>query len=226
MTAKFIRADVLEAAAAMRVIGTALLAAAQDTGAAGADLQFAVSSLIVDAETQIRAGAIGSSMAACFDLSRLASATYTGMVAVVSAAETLVPIDSPAKVVATAGVRYGLGQIARILSRATFASRNDVDVVTAIVGGMFDRAESYAAGNGDIAAYAALVGLHAAVIADLTARSRLLPRVVRYAFPRTFSALSLAHRIYGDASRAAELVAENGAFNAAFMPRSGIALSA
>lgn len=226
MAQKFTRSDILEASTIIATVGAALRRSAQDTGQAGANLEFAVASLANAAEALIRSAAIGASVAQCFSLARTAGATSTGMLAVIAVAEGTVAIGMPGKVVATMSVRYGLGQIARILAATTFVSRNAVDATIFGVGAVFDRAETFAADNGDIAAYAALVSLHAAVSADLTTRSRPLPRMVKFNYPRTFSALALAHRLYGDTSRAVELVAENGVFNPAFMPRVGMALSA
>lgn len=226
MAQKFIKADVTEAVAIMKVVGTALLSTSRDAGPAGANLQFSVSSLIDNAEVSIRAYDIANPLADAFTLARLAGATYAGMIAVITAAEATTAAGTPGNIVATAAVRYALGQLGRILSRTKFINRSDADNALLAIGGLFDSAETYAADNGEVRVYAALVDLHGAVSADLTSRSRLLPRIVNYSYPRTFSALSLAHRLYGDASRAAELAAENTAFNPAFMPAAGIALSA
>jgi len=226
MALKFAKPDVVEAAAVIRTVGTALAATSRDRGAPGATLLFAVSSLSNTAEATIRSGSVALLVSACFDAARMAGATYAGMVRVVMTVEALSPVGAPAKALAAASVRFGLGQIARILSAAAFTSRNDVDATLVAVAALFDRAETYAADDGDRTSYAALVRLHAALSADLTTRSRPLPRMVAYSFPRTFSGLSLAHRLYGDASRSAELATENGVFNPAFMPRMGEALSA
>jgi prophage DNA circulation protein len=50
--------------------------------------------------------------------------------------------------------------------------------------------------------------------------------MVTYTTGTIFSALSLAYRLYGDASRAGALAAENQTFNPAFMQMTGRALSA
>jgi len=226
MALKFAKPDVVEAVGVIRVVGTALAATSRNHGVPGATLLFATSSLSDNAETVIRSGNIAAPVAATFDAARIAGATYSGMVKVVMIVETLSPVGMPAKAVAAASVRFGLGQIARILSATAFTSRNEVDTTLVAVAALFDRAETYAADEGDRGSYAALVRLHAALSADLTTRSRPLPRMVAYSFPRTFSGLSLAHRLYGDASRSVELATENGVFNPAFMPRMGEALSA
>jgi len=226
MALKFAKPDVVEAAGVIRAVGVALSATSRDRGVPGATLLFAISSLSDTAEATIRSGSVATPVSACFDAARVAGATYAGMVKVATTVEALLPVGAPAKAVAAASVRFGLGQIARILSATAFVSRNEVDATLVAVAALFDRAETYAADEGDRGSYAALVRLHAALSADLTMRSRPLPRMVNYSFPRTFSALSLAQRLYGNASRAAEIATENNVFHPAFMPRAGEALSA
>ncbi|MGE3064107.1 MAG: hypothetical protein AB7K67_00855 [Hyphomicrobiaceae bacterium] len=61
---------------------------------------------------------------------------------------------------------------------------------------------------------------------DLIERGRPLARIVTYETPVPLPALVLAHKLYQDAGRVAELVAQNPAHDhPAFMPMSGRALS-
>lgn len=71
--------------------------------------------------------------------------------------------------------------------------------------------------------YQALAGLRAAVNEDLTIRGGKLPRITRYTPPTTMPALVIAHRLYGDASRADEIVARNNIRHPGFVP-GGVAL--
>jgi prophage DNA circulation protein len=71
-----------------------------------------------------------------------------------------------------------------------------------------------------------MLALHAAVTRDLTQRGRPLPRMVSYNTAASLPALALANRIYGDASRTDELIAENRAVHPLFMPAAGRALTA
>ncbi|EGJ49054.1 DNA circularization protein [Desulfocurvibacter africanus] len=59
------------------------------------------------------------------------------------------------------------------------------------------------------ATYSALVDLRAALVRDLTDRAMLLPRLLAWTPARTLPALVIAHQIYGDATRAEQLVARN-----------------
>lgn len=57
--------------------------------------------------------------------------------------------------------------------------------------------------------YQALTALRIALVRDLTARAVNAPRVTRAQLTSTMPAVVAAHRIYGDASRAEEIVARN-----------------
>ncbi len=59
------------------------------------------------------------------------------------------------------------------------------------------------------AVYQALGQLRAAVVRDVTARSADLARVIRYTPKATLPALVVAHHLYGDASRADDLIVRN-----------------
>lgn len=71
--------------------------------------------------------------------------------------------------------------------------------------------------------YQALAGLRAAVNEDLTIRGGKLPRITSYTPPTTMPALVIAHRLYGDASRADEIVTRNNIRHPGFVP-GGVAL--
>ena len=71
--------------------------------------------------------------------------------------------------------------------------------------------------------YAALVDLRAAVSEDLRARAVALPGLTTYTPQVTLPALVVAHRLYGDAKRADEIAARNGARHPGAL-RGGIAL--
>jgi prophage DNA circulation protein len=76
--------------------------------------------------------------------------------------------------------------------------------------------------SSDDGLYNALTDLRAAVVADLGSRPGL-PRIVSYLTVVVTPALALAHRIYGDAARADDIVARNRISHPGFVP-SGRAL--
>jgi prophage DNA circulation protein len=68
--------------------------------------------------------------------------------------------------------------------------------------------------------------LASVALQDSTLRAQQLPRLVNYTRPRRPAALSLAYRLYQDATRASELVALNDAPHPLFMPMRGKVLAA
>lgn len=70
----------------------------------------------------------------------------------------------------------------------------------------------------DVGTARAMSALRAAVVRDVGARAELLKQRSTFTPLAVLPSLVLAHRIYGDASRADELVARNGVRHPAFMP--------
>lgn len=70
----------------------------------------------------------------------------------------------------------------------------------------------------DDTVYQALMDLRAAVVADITARGADLARIVIVRQRGTLPVLVVAHRLYGDATRAEEIVARNVICHPGFVP--------
>lgn len=66
--------------------------------------------------------------------------------------------------------------------------------------------------------YAAFQDLRTAMVADLDARGRSAAHLVEYTPPRTEPALVVSYRLYGDATRDAEIVARNRLRHPGFVP--------
>lgn len=100
------------------------------------------------------------------------------------------------------------------------ASAAQAAVVSALDGALVQtgRAAPVLADPGRQASHQALRALRSAVVRDVSARSGGLARIVRQEIPETVSASVLAYRLYGDASRAAEVVARNGIAHPGFVP--------
>lgn len=82
---------------------------------------------------------------------------------------------------------------------------------------------AFAATDDDL--YATLMALRAAVVKDINTRAVNLPRVIRYTPPATLPMVVIAHRLYGDARRADELIARNKIRNPLFVS-GGVTLEA
>ena len=87
-------------------------------------------------------------------------------------------------------------------------------------------AQDFAAAQFNNTVWRALLALHGAVVRDLGARARPLPRIVPYSVATRLPLLTLANRLFGDAGRSEELLAENrDTVHPLFMPADGRALS-
>jgi prophage DNA circulation protein len=194
-------------------------------------LRRAAGDLIATKEQRLLDGTLGERLVYVFDQARQAGTTFDGMDRVrlnITNAETAAqtPITSLAGIaVRDAGLRFALAQLARITSATDFVSRSDVDNYLNRMVNAFDPVIERVADTGDAATYQALIALQAATFRDLTERSRPLPQMITYSFPKPYSALQLAQRLYGDGGRSDELAAENKVVHPAFMPLNGRALS-
>ena len=195
------------------------------TGVPGSDLFFAINDLLVSGEGDIRSSALGTPLLAVFEQATTAGATLAGMQTVLTAMQALTPSGAIGIAIANAGINMSLVEQARILSATTFSSSNDVSAAIAANNTNFSGAEETVADSGDVGTYQAMIALHASVTRDLINRALQLPSLVTYSVPRSLPSLTLAKRLYGDSTRADELVAENKVIHPAFCPASGVALS-
>lgn len=219
--------DLNEAVAVLgRMLDALASCAPTQRGRPGSDLRRAIGDLRADAAMLIAAATLSATLINCFTLARLAGATLLTMGAVRTEIEGEMPAGLAGVAVAQAGIRFALAQEARIVAAVVFTSRQDVDATLARFNDAFADAEEYAADNLDAANYQALVALHASVTRYLVDTARPLPRMINFEFPQRMPALTMANRIYADASREDELIAENKAVHPAFMPRQIKALSA
>lgn len=103
--------------------------------------------------------------------------------------------------------RGALIEGARLASRVTVSTYDDA---VALRDELAERLDAEACG-GDVgdALYRRMTALRVAAVRDLSARAIIAPRVTRATLPSTMPALVAAHRLYGDARRADELLARN-----------------
>ena len=199
---------------------------AENLAAAGADLEAAVGDLRADAQRLLRQAALFIPLARCFSLAQQTGMTVDTMERLRATIVALSAEDARSALIQSRSQMLCCIQEARITAASTYTSRNEVDRVLGLVAAAFDASQAAAADADDAPGYRALVGLRAAMVRDLTDRSRPLPKLVTYTFGRPRSSLTLAQRLYGDAGRADEVVAENEIVHPLFAPRAGRALSA
>jgi prophage DNA circulation protein len=215
-----IKRDLNEAVDVTTTVLNALLLVLQgQTGLAGAQLRFLCGSLVANGATELGAGGMKFwvDLRNCFEAAPLAGATFAAMGNVRTVAEALSPTGLAAVAARNFSVRMALAEQARILAATVFTSRDQIDGYFDEIDAAFDRAELIAADNFDTAAYGALITIHAAVSNDLTNRSFALPTVVTFAFPQRMPSLWHAQRIYADASRNDQLIAQNRPIHPLFM---------
>jgi len=88
-----------------------------------------------------------------------------------------------------------------------------------------DRLDVAATSAADDGSYLALTDLRTAVVSDLTARAAMLPRISHITPEATLPALVLAHRVYNDAGRDADIIDRNHIRHPGFVP-GGVELEA
>ena len=95
---------------------------------------------------------------------------------------------------------------ARTSAFVEFESYDQAVQVRADIAAMIDRIADTAE---DARIYQDMVRLRAAMVKDINARGATLARVISYTPAMTLPALVIAHRLYGDANRQAEIVSRN-----------------
>jgi len=109
-------------------------------------------------------------------------------------------------------------EAAKVSARAAFASYEDaVALRDRVVSLIDDQAES-AGELGDDEAFRAMRNLATAVIQDITARGAQLARLTTFTPPATMPALVISDRLYGDTTRADEIIARNRIAHPGFVP--------
>jgi prophage DNA circulation protein len=215
-----------EATVILRALLTAVLAAPSDrTSTAAGALRAAVGALSANAAAEIAGFSFGDRLVDIFALLRDAGAGFIGVDTVRAAAASRSAVSALGGVVADAVALQALACECRIVGDTDFVSRDQVDACRQTLMDAFEATIDKAADAFDQVTVQALIGLRAAVVRDLTARARPLPQMINYVTAVRMPALWLAQRLYADAARALDLIAENGAVHPLFMPAAGRALS-
>jgi prophage DNA circulation protein len=121
--------------------------------------------------------------------------------------------------------RTVLASLATASAQYQPSSQQDALAVSGQITSLINDEIDVAGDTGDDSSYAALRTLRQAVIADLSARSAGISPVTTFEFSASLPALTLATRIYRDATRADELVRQADPIHPAFLPQSFQALA-
>jgi prophage DNA circulation protein len=191
----------------------------------GSDLRTAVGLLYAQAEQLIYYDELGPRLSDCFELARAADITQPQLDWVRQQTALEVTVTLGATMIKQSIMRLCLVTEGLVIADMTFVSRADVEQLRGQLNSIFDDAEETAADEMDQMTYQSLVGLHAAIIAFLVETARPLPSMLDFTFFSPMPTLTMANRLYYDASRADELLYENKVVHPAFMRPSGRALS-
>lgn len=203
-----------------------LLMTVSETGRAGSDLRRACGSLKVTAEWHIENNTIAEPLGQCFDLGRLAGATWPEMDYIRRGLVAEEPVSLIAVLITQSCILFCLQNEAQIISATKYKSRQEVESVQKKMRDAFASAAEDAADDMQGSTFLAITGLSGAVIFFLYDRARPLPRMVKFEFAHSRPTLVFAYRLYDNAARADELRDENGVVHPAFMRRKGQALNA
>ncbi|QJD91808.1 multidrug DMT transporter [Duganella dendranthematis] len=114
--------------------------------------------------------------------------------------------------------RAGVIELAKASASYKPSSSDDAVAVRQQVTQLLDDEMQVAADQGQDDSYQALHVVRTAVVQDLAARAADLASMVQVATPHSVPALFLAQRLYRDAARADQLIAEANPIHPAFMP--------
>ncbi|MBN3852012.1 DNA circulation family protein [Paraburkholderia sp. Ac-20340] len=121
--------------------------------------------------------------------------------------------------------RAAIAQLAQTVAIYQPSSYDDAVSMMSTVTSLLDDEIEIAGDASDDNSYTALRSMRSAVVADLQARAADLASLATMSFGTTLPALVLAHRIYGDASRADQLVQQIAPVHPLFMPSTFQALA-
>jgi prophage DNA circulation protein len=217
--------DAEEAVPLCQTVLGVLLQSTNTQGQTGAAMRTAVGDFLATALRQLQTNSYGPAFTDIFAKSILAGVTQAQLanIADIAAAQTTQTLG--ATLVKNVLVEFALATECKIITTMTFASRNQVNGVKQVLLDQFAPLIETVADQMDQMTFQALVELQAAIINYLVTTEQPLPRVLNYQFASIMPTLVQAQKLYQDASRADELLAENDVVHPAFAPRIGLALS-
>lgn len=164
-------------------------------------------------------GTFTDKLLSCFTIARESGIALPRFVKVREYLFTEEPVGDISRVIVQAAIGFCLSAESRIIVTIEYERRDDVELAISVMKTAFDTAREMAADDIDSGGYQSLTYLAGALTNHLAANALKLPRTVRFNLKTTYPALALSQRVYYDASRSDELIAENRVINPAFCPR-------
>lgn len=202
-----------------------LLSTIASRGNDAAELRRQIGELRTNALEELREKTFAATLLAIFSAARSIPVQLEGLARVRKQLQSETATGEVATAVIQTGIVYCLATESRLISTIEFSSQNDVESMIAKMRIAFDEAREMAADAMDSTSYQAMTLLAGALMNHLANAARQLPRIVTTQFNDYFPALYLSQRIYQDASRYDELLAENKTIHPLFMQRSIVSLA-
>lgn len=220
-----IKTDAIEARVILDTTLLSLLSWADTKGRSGSDLRTAVGDVRAYALPILQNDLLDVPLIQCFNLALISGITLEQIETVRRTAAAQPAVSEGAVLTRDTLIQIALATAGSIIANMTFTSRQDVDRIKLAINRAFEDIEETIANQLDAMTWRAIVKLHAAISFHLYETARPLPRMLNYRFYQSLPSVALAHRLYVDASRADELVAENKIVHPGFCLREGQALS-
>lgn len=217
--------DSLDAKNVCNLVLGELLAVCPTEGQAGADVRTAIGDFNAYGLQLIAVDQEGPALESIFSLALKAGITQAQLASVFDFIEPIGTITLGGQLMKDFLAELTLAYECRVISSMTFESRDDVDALMQVLIAQFSPLEEAFADAMDQASYRALLQLRSGVVAFLVETAQPLPRLMNYQFNQSLPTLVLAYKLYADASRADDLIAENAIVHPLFAPSSGVALS-
>jgi hypothetical protein len=188
---------------------------ATNKGREGSDLRTRVGDLNAHVAASVKDSTLPDRMLACFNAAVEAGITVTQLDPVLDQLRSEDPETLGALWTAQSGIFYALSSQCKIIAVTTFESRDDIEAMQDRMKTSFDLAKDMAADDADNLVYQDLVNLAATLARFLAQTSMPLPSILWY-YLSPMPALATSYRIYSDASRYDEIVADNKIVHPAF----------
>jgi hypothetical protein len=202
-----------------RLLDNLSLTISSRTGRAGADLRRQIGRVHDGYTDLIASGGFGIALLTCFRLAQDANVGLSGLAYVRKQLYKETPSGAITTSMVLSAITFCLSVESRIIVGMEFTSRDDVEKMMATMKVAFDTARDMAADAIDSSVYRTLTQLAGALTNHLATTARPLPRMVKFSLAKNFPALKLSQRLYYNADRAEELVAENSIVHPAFCLR-------
>jgi prophage DNA circulation protein len=186
-------------------------------GREGAELRYLIGDLNANLAFYIRDESFADRLLACFKQATSAGITMTWLDLVLQGLVDEKPTTLEGVIVVENCVVMTIAQMARVLAKTEFVSRDDCEAMLKHMRHWFDVTSDLAADTMANPNWLALIELAGSITRYLADNARPLPRMITFTLNATLPSLTIAQLIYADGSRYEELAQENKTVHPLFM---------